>query len=182
MTTKRLAVQTCVLMLVASVLAFHFVLRGTGVAVEDEEKTGLMAARGATERMAPDFELQDLEGNTVKLSGLREEKAVLLYFWATWCPHCISAKPKLAKLRREVSENDLEILGINVGSGDSLERVKRFQKGHPATWPILYDTDSKVSRAYGVQGIPLFVIVDQKGREVYRGNDFPEAPLEYLRQ
>ncbi len=133
-------------------------------------------------KMAPDFELDDLEGGSVKLSALRNEKAVLIYFWATWCPHCVSIQPNLTKLRREVSEQDLEILGINVGSGDSLERVKRFQERHPADWPILYDADSKVTRSYGVQGIPLFILVDLEGREVFRGNSFPEDPMAHTRQ
>jgi thiol-disulfide isomerase/thioredoxin len=130
---------------------------------------------------APEFELQDLNGTTVKLSQYRGNRPVMLYFWATWCPACMSMKPHIAKVREKVPAADLEILGINVGEGDSLEKVKRYQEGHPATYPILYDTGSKVSRAYRVQGIPLFVLVDKDGQIVYQGNDLPQNPMKLLK-
>lgn len=166
--------------LVVACVAFQLLLGGVGTVLGEEGKL-LLAAAGTDGKKAPDFELQDLSGKPVKLSQYRGDRAVMMYFWATWCPYCVAAKPKVAKLRREISEKDMEILGINVGSGDSLERLKRFQEGHPSNWPILYDGDSKVSKLYGVQGIPLFVIVDKDGNEVYRGNGFPEDPMKYLK-
>ena len=130
---------------------------------------------------APDFELQDLKGATVKLSQFRGDRPVMLYFWATWCPACISLKPHLVKVRERVPEKDLQILGINVGEGDSLERVKRYQEGHPVPWATLYDTGSKVARTYRVQGIPLFVLIDREGTIVYQGNDLPQDPMKLLK-
>ncbi len=129
---------------------------------------------------APDFELQDLKGTTVKLSKFRGDRPVMLYFWATWCPACLTMKPHIAKVREKVPAQDLEILGINVGEGDSLERVKRYQEGHPASYPILYDAGSKVARAYRVQGIPMFVLIDKEGQIVYLGNDLPKNPMKLL--
>lgn len=130
---------------------------------------------------APDFELQDLKGTNVKLSQFRGERSVMLYFWATWCPSCVSIKPHIAKVREKVPENDMQILGINVGEGDSLEKLKRYQEGHPVSWPILYDVGSKVSRTYQVRGIPMFVLVNKEGMVVYQGNDLPENPLKLLK-
>lgn len=131
--------------------------------------------------VAPDFELQDLKGTNVKLSQFRGDRPVMLYFWATWCPSCLSIKPHIAKVREKVTEKEMEILGINVGEGDSLEKVKRYQDGHPVTWPILYDTGSKVARTYKVQGIPMFVLVNKEGMIVYQGNDLPQEPLKLLK-
>jgi hypothetical protein len=75
----------------------------------------------------------------------------------------------------------MQILGINVGEGDSLQRVKRYQEGHPVPWPTLYDNGSKVARTYRVQGIPLFVLIDREGMIVYQGNDLPQDPLKLLK-
>jgi peroxiredoxin len=130
---------------------------------------------------APDFELQDIKGASVRLSQFRGDRPVMLYFWATWCPSCVTMKPHIARVREKVPEKDMQILGINVGEGDSLEKVKRYQEGHPVTWPILYDTGSKVARTYRVQGIPLFVLVDKEGQIVYQGNDMPENPMKILK-
>jgi thiol-disulfide isomerase/thioredoxin len=130
---------------------------------------------------APDFDLQDLKGSNVKLSQFRGDRPVMLYFWATWCPSCVSIKPHIAKVREKVGEKEMEILGINVGEGDSLEKVKRYQEGHPVTWPVLYDVGSKVARTYKVQGIPMFVLINKEGMIVYQGNDMPQDPLKLLK-
>ena len=130
---------------------------------------------------APDFELMDLKGTLFRLSKLKGEKPVLLYFWATWCPYCIQVKPKIAQVQKKMGEQEMEVLGINVGEGDSLDKLKRYQEGHPVAWPILYDEGGKVSRTYQVQGIPLFVLVDKEGSIVYRGNEVPENPSKYLK-
>jgi peroxiredoxin len=120
---------------------------------------------------APEFDLPDLNGSTVSLCKYKDSKPVLLYFWATWCPYCIAARPAVIKLRKEVPEADLEILGINVGAGDSMEKVKRFQENNPTPFPVLYDGEGKVTRSYMVQGIPLFILVDKSGVIRYRSNE-----------
>jgi len=132
------------------------------------------AADAASGKLAPDFELKDLDGNVLRLSQFNGKKSVLLYFWATWCPHCVASRPDIAALREKVPESELQILGINVGAGDSLQKVQRFQKGHPTSWPILYDADEKVTQSFSVQGIPLYVLVNKKGEIVYRSHELPD--------
>lgn len=120
-----------------------------------------------------DFDLASIEGDRVRLSAYRGKKPVLLYFWAIWCPSCQAVKPELVKLRQKISEDQLEILGINVGSGDSFERVRRYQKAHPVPYKILYDSDGDVTRTFDVRGIPLFVVVDKNGAIIYRDHQLP---------
>ena len=129
---------------------------------------------------ALDFELKDLSGETVKLSSYQGQKPVLIYFWATWCPYCLAVKPKVAELRQKVSPSALEILGVNVGGSDTLERLKRYQEAHPAAYPILFDGDQLAARAYHVQGIPTFILVDKQGKIVYKGNSPPEDEISKL--
>lgn len=155
-------------------------LVGTG-GVAANGRLLLASASAFAADTAPDFELSDLDGKRIRLSEYKGKRPVLIYFWATWCPYCVAAKPKVAKLREEIKSEEMEILGVNVGGSDSLERVKRFQTGHPSSWPILYDGDSKVAQTYRVQGIPLFVLVDKDGNEVYRGTNLPEDPRKYLK-
>ncbi len=141
----------------------------------------ILAALTSGSKQAAEFELKDTEGATVKLSQFKGNKPVFLYFWATWCDYCVKAKPQIAKLREKIPTQDLEMLGINVGKGDSLEKVQRFLKGHPAPYPILYDESSKVSMTYQIQGIPTYVIVDKEGKIAYYGNTLPADPMEYLK-
>ncbi len=175
----RVGIWSLFVFMTFGVVAPGFDSAGAAGRNEGIQLAGLFGSSSRTP--APDFELQDLTGSMVKLSRYRGDRAVMLYFWATWCPACISSKPQLVKVRERVPEKELEILGINVGEGDSLERVKRYQQGHPVPWPTLYDNGSKVARIYGVQGIPMFVLVDKEGMIVYRGNDLPMDPLKFLK-
>lgn len=131
--------------------------------------------------VAEDFQLTEVtRGMPVRLNDYRGKRPVLLYFWAIWCPACQSVKKELAEFRRKTPEERLEILAINVGSGDSLDRLERYQKAHPVPFPVLYDDGSRVTESYGVQGIPLFVLVDRNGRIVYRDHTLPDNYVEYL--
>jgi thiol-disulfide isomerase/thioredoxin len=148
----------------------------TGFAFSSQEKIALGSIGGevaSNVKPATDFELRDLSGTTIKLSQFKGDRPVLLYFWATWCPYCLAAKPKIAQIREEIPRGEMEILGINVGGGDTLERVKKYQEGHPMAWPILFDGDSKVSSSYRVQGIPMYFLVNKEGNVIYSGNNLP---------
>ena len=72
---------------------------------------------------APDFVLTDLQGNTVKLSDLRG-KAVVLNFWATWCPPCKEEIPWLVDLQKRYGSQGLQIVGISMDDGDPKDVVK----------------------------------------------------------
>ncbi len=125
---------------------------------------------------APDFSLPLLDGSAdVHLSQLTAEKAVMLYFWATWCSSCAEVKPQVEQLRRRIGPDRLTILAINIGSGDSLEKVRAFQRRYPLSVPVLYDTHGHVSARYGVRGIPLFVLIHRGGRIAYRGHEIPDG-------
>ncbi|MGO8946021.1 MAG: peroxiredoxin family protein [Syntrophobacteraceae bacterium] len=160
-------------------LFFSFILLITVLiglpAVADEQKETAPAVA------TPDFQLQDLNGTTVTLSQFKGQKPVLLYFWATWCHFCLAARPAVIELRKSVPDADLEIFAINVGSGDSLEKVKRFEDANPAPYTVLYDADTKVTRSYRVEGIPHFVLLDKNGKVKYEGNRLPSDPMNLLK-
>jgi peroxiredoxin len=138
-------------------------------------------SKASTSFAAPDFDLQDLKGSHVTLGQFKGQKPVLLYFWATWCPHCVAVRPEVVQLRKATPDTDIEIIAINVGSGDSLARVKRFEEKDPAPYTVLYDPDSKVTRSYRVEGIPHFVLLDKAGSVKYQGNELPSNPMSLLK-
>jgi cytochrome c biogenesis protein CcmG, thiol:disulfide interchange protein DsbE len=168
----------------ATAVALLLLPQPEGIAAESREPLMFAAFFGfGSDAKAPavDFELPSLNGSMVRLSKFKGERPVLIYFWATWCPYCVAMRPDFIKLREKVGPSEMEILGINVGGSDSLERLKRYQEGHPVSWPILYDGDGKVMKAYKVQGIPLVVLVDKEGNVVYRENELPSDVRKYLR-
>jgi peroxiredoxin len=155
------------------ILLITMLIRFPAVAAEESQTKPTVAA--------PDFQLQDLKGTNITLSQFRGQKPVLLYFWATWCHFCLVVRPSVIEMRKATAEADIEILAINVGSGDSLAKVKRFEEADPAPYIVLYDPDSKVTRSYQVEGIPHFVLLDKTGAIKYQGNQLPSDPMSLLR-
>ncbi len=157
-----------------SFILLTMILIGLPAVAAEENQTAPAVA-------APDFELKDLKGTTVTLSQFRGQKPVLLYFWATWCHFCMAERPSVIKLRKATAQDAIEILAINVGSGDSLAKVKRFEAADPAPYVVLYDPDSKVTRSYRVEGIPHFILLDKIGAIKYEGNQLPSDPMNLLK-
>ena len=124
-------------------------------------------ASAATE-LAPDFLLAATGGKPVGLAQYRGQ-VVMLNFWATWCGPCRQEMPVLEQLHRKYKPLGFTMLGINV-EPDSASAVE-WLKATPVSFPILFDTDSKVSKLYTVSGMPSTVIVDRKGnlRYLHRG-------------
>lgn len=110
---------------------------------------------------APDFNLMDVEGRPVSLSEYRG-KAVLLNFWATWCPPCKAEMPELARLQEQMPQ--LVILGVDMGHTErSPEYVAAYMQANGYTWRVPFDADGSVSRAYGVVSIPTSFFIDAQG-------------------
>ena len=113
---------------------------------------------------APDFSLPDLEGNSRRLSSFHG-KVVLLHFWATWCPPCRAAIPSLEALYQAYKHQGFEVLAVasDVRGG---EVVQPFMTKHRLTFLSLQDTNSHVTRLYGVTTLPTTYVLDREGRLV----------------
>lgn len=111
--------------------------------------------------IAPDFTLEDLQGNKIKLSDYRG-KIVFLNFWATWCPYCVREMPDLEAAHIELSKvGNAAILTINVQ--EDLEKVKEFVEENGLTLPVLMDYDGMTAGLYGVSSFPTTLVVDADG-------------------
>lgn len=121
---------------------------------------------------AADFKLNNLSDTAVNLSDFKGNKAVLLVFWATWCPYCREEIPELKKIYSKYQAKGLEILAVSVN--ESKEKVASFAKKNELPYPVLLDKDGKVASLYQVVGIPMNVIIDKKGTVQFKGNALPK--------
>ena len=117
---------------------------------------------------APEFQLASAGGKPVSLTQYKGQ-VVMINFWATWCGPCRTEMPVLEQLHKKYKPMGFTMIGVNV-EPDSAGAVD-WLKATPVTFPILFDTDSKVSKLYAVSGMPSTVIVDRKGnlRYLHRG-------------
>jgi peroxiredoxin len=135
----------------------------------------------ANKDLAPNFALKDLNQVKVELSGFKDKKPVVLFFWTTWCPYCQRALKNLNRDLPDLSKEGYEILPIN--AGEPAAKVAKFAKNNGYNFRILLDPSSETSDAYHVYGVPAYFLVDKKG--VLRGSDnsFPrEAARELVKE
>ncbi len=114
--------------------------------------------------LAPAFSLHDLDGKTHQLSDYLG-KPVIVNFWATWCPPCREEMPSMQRAWNLI-QDEAVMLAINVGENE--DKVFPFLGLYPVDFPILFDSDSSVLKAWPVQGLPTTFVVDPQGRIVYR--------------
>ncbi|MEJ8777474.1 peroxiredoxin family protein [Pseudogracilibacillus sp. ICA-222130] len=112
--------------------------------------------------IAPDFELETMDGEKVKLSDYRGQK-VLLNFWATWCPPCRSEMPDMQKVHDEFGE-DVVILAVNLTETESsLQTVTNFLQELEITFTILQDVDTMIATTYQANALPTSYLLNTDG-------------------
>ena len=115
--------------------------------------------------LAPDFELQTLDGKNLRLSDLRG-KAVLLNFWATYCGPCKIEMPWFVELQKEYGPQGFQIVGV-ANDDASTEDIAKFAKQMGINYPILIGKDS-VSDSYKVNVLPTTFFLDRDGKIIAR--------------
>ena len=131
-------------------------------------KTGTVKLNtvGKNGSVAPDFELQSLDGKPVRLSDFRG-KAVLLNFWATWCAPCKIEMPWFVDLQKQYAAQGLQVIGVAMDDSGE-EAIAKFAKQMGVNYPVLIGKEA-VGDAYGgVEFLPTTFIIDRQGKVVDR--------------
>ena len=109
------------------------------------------------------FTLKNLQGEDVALDVvLSQNKAVLINFWATWCPPCRDEIPSLMELQEKYKSRSFTVIGVNVG--ESKTKVSRFVKNAGMNYPVVLDSNTSVATQYRVIGIPFNILVRADGQ------------------
>jgi peroxiredoxin len=110
---------------------------------------------------APDFALTDLQGHTVKLSDLRG-KAVVLNFWATWCPPCKQEIPWFVDLQKRYGSQGLQVIGVSMDDGGEKD-VEKFATENAINYPILLGKEAVAEQYGGIDYLPTTFYIDRNG-------------------
>lgn len=130
---------------------------------------------------APDFTLADIGGKQVSLSEFKG-KAVILDFFASWCPPCRQEVPDFVELQKTYGNQGLVVIGVALVNK---AEAKSFAEQFGINYPVLID-DKKASDLYGpIRSIPTTFIIDKSGKIVkmyigFRPKDVFEADVKEL--
>jgi thiol-disulfide isomerase/thioredoxin len=138
--------------------------------------SSLLAVGGA----APRFSLRTPTGEEVRLGGLRG-RAVLLEFFATWCPHCAAEAPHLERLYGALPHARYAFVAVDA-DGETAPSVLAYHIYFGLSYPAVLDpsttpgsfraagTPGPISTAYRVRSFPTFYVLDRAGRIVWAGS------------
>jgi peroxiredoxin len=128
-------------------------------------ETGPVARRNLEEgdqegQLAPDFELEDLDGNEIRLSDYRGQ-VVLINFWATWCGYCRAEFPEMQRAYERNQDRGFIVLAINLQ--DRRQSVQAYVQEMGLTFPVLLDPLGRATGKYETRRLPTSYFVDQEG-------------------
>lgn len=116
--------------------------------------------------LAIEIELNNILDN--KKINLSTDKYTLLDFWGTWCNPCRELTPDLQEIYSKYGFTKLKLISI---ASDDRSSVMNYIKGQNIKWDNVVDPFDvgPICRKYKVNNFPTFVLIDPKGRIVYRG-------------
>lgn len=113
---------------------------------------------------APAFALPRLDNGSVLSLASLLGKAVVINFWASWCPPCKTEAPALQRLYERFRRQGLVVLGVD--QEDFRGDARRFARRYGFTFPIVHDRDKTMVGRFGVTGYPETYFIDRSGRIV----------------
>lgn len=149
------------------VLALVYAPALTYAAERTQPKLGHTLSPIAKPFPAAGFTLMDIDDNEVSLADFKGQ-VILLNFWASWCPPCIREMPSMERLYQTLKAQDFVVLAVN--QTEEMDVVFAFtgQLSVEPTFPILFDSESRISDQYPVMGLPTTFLIDKQGMVRYR--------------
>lgn len=120
----------------------------------------------AVGQKAPDFTLNDADGNAIALSSKigGQTKLLLLDFWAAWCGPCRQENPNVVKVWQEYNKKGFDVFGVSLDRSKE-DWLKAIQDDN-LTWTHVSDLkywDCAPAKLYAVNAIPSNFLIDGNG-------------------
>lgn len=147
----------------------------------DKEQGGLNDLETMNKSVG-EFSIQDIEGNTYTQEMFADYNITMVNIFTTWCSPCINEIPDLEKLRNEMSDQGVNIVGIVLDGIDAdgsaneevKEKAKLLAEKTGASYPFLMpDSGYLNGRLIGIEAVPETFFVDKEGNiigETYSGS------------
>lgn len=130
-------------------------------------------------KQAPDFTLKTLTGESMSLSQFRSNEPTIIFFWATWCPHCREELKTLGKNAAAIQKTGIKILLVDIE--ESARQVKAFIDKYSVPFTVFLDEKSEVAEQYSLIGVPTLFLIDKDGVIIAMEHELPVNYIEMLK-
>jgi len=147
----------------------YFVFSRKGASPPRDERTGVqidtqpaqVAGSFTKGQEAPDVSFTDFDGNTHNLSDFAGQ-AVVLDFWAAWCPFCLAEMPELQAAQDKYGD-ELVMVGVHRSDTEKASKGLKFAEERGVSYLLVSDANGALYRAAGGFGMPVAVFIDSEG-------------------
>lgn len=173
MTKAALALLGVVILGVSAGAAYRELMspsKGAGAhSARDTAATGgaPAAERAGSARTVPDLRFADGAGAPRSLADFRG-RVILLNLWATWCVPCREEMPALDRLHAALGGPEFEVLALSLDQAGVVAVRKFYQEINLRALDIYVDQNGDALRKLGSVGVPLTILIDRDGRELWR--------------
>ena len=124
----------------------------------------------------PDFTILTADGKNITLSSFaKQNRPVLVYFMATWCPYCAADYAALSKVYKEY-EDRITILSVSLDLSEDAGLLSDYKKKYPALEKMLIAPGrAKILNDYEVTATTTKYALDKKGKIIFAGKGELEA-------
>ena len=138
--------------------------------------TGMVYAQQTSGEL-PAVTLKNINGKTINTSEFSNNgKPIIISFFATWCKPCNRELSAISEVYEDwQDETGVKLIAVSIDQAQNINKVKPLVDGNGWPYEVLLDPNSDFKRALGVQMIPFVLIVDGKGKIVYKHNGYTEG-------
>ena len=127
---------------------------------------------------APDFLLPTVDGEAKIALSDYAGRYLVIDFWASWCPDCRKANPRMVDLYQRYKDEPIGIDFLGISFDTDREACLRAIEKDGLRWPQVSELkkwkETDIARQYGIRWIPTVYVIDNMGRVLFAGNDLDE--------